>query len=419
MLGSFGLLRDRRFAALWSAGLISFIGGWVLLVGLPIHVFLLTGSALATSGLFAAGAISRVLVGSVAGVYVDRWDRRRTLVIANLLQAVAVLPLLLVNAASEVWVTYVVAAVGTSLTQFVIPAEGALLPKLVAPDQLMPANALNALNNNLARLIGPAVGGIVAGAYGLVGVALVASAAHLAAAALIGTIAADTRPARVGEIEPMTPLRRLWSEWTRGLGAIKGERVLVVVFLLIGLSAVGEGVFGVLYVLFVSKVVGGGAAEIGLFMSCQAIGGLVGAVVVVSISRVASPARLLGLATFAFGLIDLAIFNAPALGASLLTVAGLFVLVGLPAAAIFPAVNALIQTHAEDAYRGRILGALGTTTGVLGLVGIGIAGFLGDRFEVVPILNIQGFAHVVAGVLVVLALRETSRRVTVRSAPTP
>lgn len=89
-------LRRRDFALLWSGGLISMTGDWMLLVALPIYVYQATGSALATGAIFAAELLPNALFGSVAGVFVDRWDRKRTLVVTNALLTLSVLPLLLV-----------------------------------------------------------------------------------------------------------------------------------------------------------------------------------------------------------------------------------------------------------------------------------------------------------------------------------
>src|SRR6187551_2319306 len=83
-------LRQRNFALLWTAGLISYIGDWVLLTALPVFVYERTGETLASGLVLMMYALSTLLVGSIAGVFVDRWDRRRTLVWVNLLQAVLI-----------------------------------------------------------------------------------------------------------------------------------------------------------------------------------------------------------------------------------------------------------------------------------------------------------------------------------------
>ena len=172
------VLRQRDFALLWFAGLVSMTGDWMLVVALPITVYELTGSAFATGAILITNKLAALLLGSVAGVFVDRWDRKRTMVIANLIRGPALLLLLMVDSADRVWIVYVVAAVMSAVGQFFRPAENALLPLLVGKEQLVPANALNALNDNLGRLAGPALGGLVAAWIGLGGVAIIDAATY-------------------------------------------------------------------------------------------------------------------------------------------------------------------------------------------------------------------------------------------------
>jgi MFS family permease len=177
-------LRSRDFALLWTAGLISVAGDFALLIALPLHAYALTGSAVATGGDFAASLLPQVLLGSVAGVFVDRWDRKRTMVAADLLRAALLLPLLAVGSPDQLWLLYLVRA-ATGIGGLIFdPAESALLPRLVGEERLVTANALNALNNNIGRLVGPVAGGLLYGisaeaAYGA------AFASFLIAAGLI------------------------------------------------------------------------------------------------------------------------------------------------------------------------------------------------------------------------------------------
>jgi MFS family permease len=83
------LLCRRNFALVWFGGLVSLTGDWVLTAGLPLVVYQMTGSTLALGLTATATAVPRLLVGSVAGVFVDRWDRRRTMLIADLLLGLA------------------------------------------------------------------------------------------------------------------------------------------------------------------------------------------------------------------------------------------------------------------------------------------------------------------------------------------
>lgn len=122
------LLRRRDFLLLWTAGLVSRTGDWILVVGLPFFVFRLTGSTLATATMFIAGRVPRIVLGSVAGVFVDRWDRRRTMALANVAMALGLAPLLLVNSAQRLWIVYVVAFLEASLAQFFEPLRTRCCP---------------------------------------------------------------------------------------------------------------------------------------------------------------------------------------------------------------------------------------------------------------------------------------------------
>src|SRR3954447_24588931 len=101
-------LRQRNFALVWFGGLISLIGDRAMLVALPFYVYQQTGSTLGTAALFTASYLPMVLFGSVAGVFVDRWDRKRIMIVTNLIQACVMLPLLLVRSSAWIWLIYLV-----------------------------------------------------------------------------------------------------------------------------------------------------------------------------------------------------------------------------------------------------------------------------------------------------------------------
>src|SRR3954453_4921597 len=97
------LLRRRDFALLWVGGLVSLAGDWVLYASLPVFVYERTGSTSAAAGMICAELAPDVVLGSPAGVLVDRWNRKHVLVYGSLAQAVAVLLLLFVAGGAGVW----------------------------------------------------------------------------------------------------------------------------------------------------------------------------------------------------------------------------------------------------------------------------------------------------------------------------
>jgi MFS family permease len=405
------IFRQRNFALLWFAGLISLAGDWTLIIALPIYVYQLTGSTLATSLMLMVGIVPRLLFGSVAGVFVDRWDRKRTMVLANLLMAAGLLPLLAVRSADQLWLIYIVAFVESTIAQFFGPAENALLPRLVSEEHLVSANSLNSLNNNLARLIGPALGGTAAALIGLSGVALLDAGSFLVAALLIAlitgrhTAAQDSHPPAGAS----GAWKRVWHEWLAGMRLISGNRTLRIIFGLLAITSLGEGVFGVLFVVFVNRILGGGAAEIGWLMSAQAVGGLLGGLLVGWLGARVPAARLIGIPTILFGAIDLAIFNYPRFFPGFLPVLLLFVAVGVPGIFKVTGVNTLLQISVDDAFRGRVFGAFGMVASLMALIGLTLAGLIGDRVGVITVLNIQGAVYILAGLMVLTLLRGAGR----------
>jgi MFS family permease len=185
--------RDLRLVL--SAGLISMTGDWILKIGLVYRVYVLTGSTVASALTMASSFLPQVLLGAVAGVFADRWDRRRTMIVANLLLAAGLLPLLLVHGADQIWIVFAVLLFESIVQQFLSPAEQALLPGLVPDDQLITANAVSGQVQNLARLAGSGLGGVIAAAGGIAAVALADAASFVVSAALIAVVAASGRAA--------------------------------------------------------------------------------------------------------------------------------------------------------------------------------------------------------------------------------
>src|SRR3954464_6361516 len=186
------LLRTRPdLARLVGAGLVSMSGDWLLAVGLSYAVYDLTGSTMASAGVFLTALLPQVLVGLVAGVLVDRWDRRRTMLVANLVLAAGLLPLLVVDDSGSIWVVYPVLVLEAVVETLFAPAEQAMLPRVVDESdgsELVTANALNSQAGNLARLLGGAVGGVLAAVGGIPLVALADTGSFLLAALLVARI---------------------------------------------------------------------------------------------------------------------------------------------------------------------------------------------------------------------------------------
>src|SRR5215211_7027810 len=178
------VVRQRNFALLWMAGLVSLLGDWAFYITMPIFVLHETGSVFLAGIVWAVIALPSVVIGPLAGVYVDRWDRQRIMLWGNVAQATAAAILVMAGSGPGIWVAMSVLLVNASLASVILPAENALLPTLVPDEDLASANTLNAMNDNLARIAGPVVGAVAYAQLGIRSVAAINVASFLVAALL-------------------------------------------------------------------------------------------------------------------------------------------------------------------------------------------------------------------------------------------
>ena len=322
--------RDLRLVL--SAGIISLTGDWILTIGLIYRVYAVTGSTVASALTMASSFAPQVLLGAVAGVFADRWDRKRTMIAADLLLAAGLLPLLLVRGAVQVWIVFAVMFWEGSIQQFFSPAEQAMVPRLVPDEELLTANAVNGQVSNVSRLAGSALGGMLAAAGGIVAVTLIDAASFLASAGLLALVRTSGRSASREGGPVRARLAQVGAELRDGLRLATRNRVLRALMVFALVTSVGEGIMSTLFTPFVEHVLHGTPQDLGLIVAAQALGGIAGGLVAAASGHRMRAGRLLSYGAVAFGLGDLAIFLYP-LGylAVWPAVAGM-IIVGLPGA---------------------------------------------------------------------------------------
>ncbi len=398
------VLRRRDFGLLWLAGLVSVAGDWVLMTVLPYVVYDRTGSVLATSGMVAAALAPSIMLSSFAGVFVDRWDRRRLLVATNLLQAVTVTALLLVGE-DQLWVVYVVAAAQSALAAFAQPAESALLPTLVPEDRLVAANALNVLNNRLGRLAGVPLGAVLLASVGLPLVVVVDVASFLVAAALVAAMGRPAEaPPQVGDAvsEAESAFARFWSEWLDGLRVVREDRTIAVLFVVFGLMTFGGTMLDPLFVPWVRDVLGEGVGVVALLMTTSSLAGIAGSLLVGSLGDRVPARALIGWSSVLAGVLLVVRFHVPLLWVAV----ALSALSGVTAVASSVGVETLAQERTPDHLRGRVFGSLQATIWLMSLLGAVVGGVVGEVVGLLPALDLASVLVGLSGVVVLVLLRD-------------
>ncbi|MDQ2999104.1 MAG: MFS transporter, partial [Chloroflexota bacterium] len=161
---AFAVFRRRNFTLLWIAQLISVAGSALTALAASILVYRLTGSALSVGLMLMATALPSLLIGLVAGVFVDRYDRKRIMIAADMIRAVLLGAIPLLIPFGITWL-YVIVIVSSAVGQFFNPAHASLLPETASDEELAAANAFIAISSFGSTAIGFAAAGLIASQF--------------------------------------------------------------------------------------------------------------------------------------------------------------------------------------------------------------------------------------------------------------
>ena len=395
------LLGDPKFARLWAASFFSEIAEWILQVSLPLSMYQLTGSAASTATMMIVGLVPTVVISPIAGPLADRGNRHRVLCMVSLAQAAVALPLLL---AEHVAVLYVVMAAQAGLAAIAEPTRNALVPQVVGPDRVTGANGLMSVNANVARLAGGSAGGWLLSVGGLdqtvtIYAAVLALAAMLFAARFaIDLPSAEKRP-------------RLLRQWVDGLTEIRRNPALRTTSAAVVSLSITQGMFLVLFLVFVLRTLGGDEADAGLLRGVQALGGLTAGVLVATVARHVDPAKLLGYGALVMGLYSALTWNTAHVTTSMAVFVGLFAVAGGPGVFVGTGMLSVIQKVTPPQLTGRVLSTAFAGIAAAQAIGMQVAGALADRVGLEILLDVQAFLFLPAAVV---ALRLARSRASIQ-----
>lgn len=392
-MGVLSPLRRSDFRRLWIAQTVSIVGDKINQVGLSIMVYRLTGSVVQMGIVFAITLLPAALFGLAAGPLVDRWDRRRTMISADVARAllVATIPF---AAALGLPAVYALAFASSTVSLFFEPSRMALIPSIVADDELMAANALDMTTMSVSELLGIGFGGALvarigyAAAFWFDGLTFLVSAAFVVA---VSHRAAVPQRAALG-------LQSIWSDLKFGLGRIRRDGVLRgLAITYAALALCGGGAITLSFLLALQVYAGSGlsdalrwtvvdlATTVGLLVGSLAIG--------MSGSRGAGTKYLWGIVAFGALLIQFLWVPNLWVAAVVLFAAGIAnQYFGIP-------MITMLQTHSESETRGRVFAVRTTIARVASVIGLAGAGFAAKAYGVVPAIAGVGALILMVGLL--------------------
>lgn len=393
---------DARFASFWLAQTISLFGDRLHQVALGVLVYALTNSPLATGLVFLAATLPNILLGPIAGTFVDRWEHKRVLVASDLIRAVLVVAIPFAAMANVVFVYPLVFAI-TTASLFFRPAKTALLPRIVREDDLLAANSATWTADTLADIVGFPLAGLFVALLGpsvaTLSLAFFADAATYVLSALllagitVAPLVRDLTPRAVGAI------RAFFDELRDGWRFLRAQPKLIQNTLISTVAQMSVGVTLALTVVYARDVLDGTLIpypqNYAAIETAIGVGNLIGGLAVGGIGArlrkgwlVVGGFVVMGLATIVLGLTGNV---AVALGAA--TVMGIANLVFIvPTQTIFIEITPIELMGRVVAFRGSLV--FGAMT-----FAMGVSGILAESISAGVVIAAFGALTAVAGAL--------------------
>lgn len=384
------------------------IGDWILELALPLYVFLETGSGPLTAAVYIVRLVVEVLCGPIGGRLADTWRLKRTLVGTNLLQAGALLPLLLVTP-DRVWPVFVTVVAQGVIGSINDPASFAVLPRLVDDDRLVAANGALRGGASLARLIGAAAGGVAVEFGGMATVVAADAATFLIGAVTAGLLSdrADQRPTVEPGEDPdsatVDPSIRA------GLREVRATPGLTALIWARGLAFAGFGAFPLLFIVFVTETLDGDGADVGFLRASVAITGLAAAALISRHGDRIAAEDLMTVGYLGLGLLAFVVVNMPSLTTALWVYFIVYGATGFPNIASAVGVSTTAQRISPPEVLGRVGGFMAATGSLAVGLGALASGVLVEVFSARTLLNVQSGLFVLVAAIAYRFIRRPLR----------
>ena len=421
------VLQNRRFSALWLAQSATQVGANMVLFGLTVHIAERTGSTSAVSLMILTFLVPAVVFSAIAGVYVDRYDRRLILIVTNLLRAVAFLLMVVVD--DRLALLYLLNILVSTVTTFFAPAEAAMIPVLVERRQLLAANGIFTFTLQASFMVGFALlGPLVVNLTGVQVLLLSVSLLYFVAAGLCFTLPSYAPPQAglsateaFGQVE--AAVAGTVAQLREGVVYIRANHTIFWSLTYLAITASLIGVLGVLGPAFAQEALGLGPKDfvvvvlplgLGIVMGILLLnsygrllprrrvieGGLLVVAITLALLSIAGPISRFLSARADTGIIDIGpVVSLLAIVVLLAFVAGIsYVFVAVPS-------QTQLQEELPEEVRGRVFGVLNMLVSIASFLPIILVGPIAD-FIGAPVV-ILGCSVVVgiAGVASILRAR--------------
>lgn len=374
------ILQNRNYLLLWLGQGVSDIGSRIHTIALIWLVTTLTGSATAVGLLFMSMIIPRVLVFPFVGALVERWPKKAVIVATDVGRGLLALAFVY---STDMTMIYVLSAAMAAMELFFAPAIRTVIPRLVSEEDLLSANALSSLTNRSAGLIGPALGGVLIGLWGVQAAFLINAVSFLVSALSEVFIVV---PQMSHEQKQAEGQRKLLPEMKAGWDYIRNSRPVRFVVFFFALAGIPLGAIIVLKVVLLTEVLGFSAEQYGFLMSIEGVGLVMGSLLIGSLGGKFTEMKLMLGGVMVLGIGFLALSQS----SGFLPAAFCLLVVGGAASLANVAYGTFLQKNVVDEFRSRVFSFDIAIGDAFALVAMGFAGVLGDLAGVANVMSVSG-----------------------------
>ncbi len=358
------VFRNRGFLRMWTAQLVSSAGSALTALAASILIYRLTGSALSVGLMMMATALPTLFVGLMAGVFVDRYDRKRIMVAADLMRAVLVGAIPFLIPFNILWL-YVIVAVSSAVGQFFDPAYASVLPEVASDEELAAANSMMAISTIGAQAVGFAASGLIAARLDLHWAFYLDAASFAFSAACLLGLRLAPLPVE-GETNVASLVRNLRAGF-RMIVDTPSLRSLFIVYLLIFITF---GLNNALLLPFVRRALQGTEFDFGLVQAAEPVGIAIGSLLMARLADRLREGQWIAISFIMMALLGIVFSQVTAVAAA----AGLYAVVAVFNSPSVIGRQLLIQRNTPRAARGRVFSAFFVMRDTMFLVGMALAG---------------------------------------------
>jgi MFS family permease len=396
-------LHHRNYRLFFGGQSISLIGTWMQQIAMSWLVYRLTNSVFLLGLVGFSSQIPVFLFASIAGVYADRWNRYRILVVTQTLAMIQalILAFLALIGAIQVWHIIVLSIFLGVINAFDMPTRQSFIVELIEKaEDLGNAIALNSFMFNGARLVGPAVAGIL---IGLLGEGVCFLINGISFFGIIFALIAIKVPER----KKVVRAPRIWQDLKEGYSYAFGFAPIRYILLQLGLMSFMGMSYTVLMPIFAKDILHGGSHTLGFLMATSGIGALTGSIYLASRQTILGLGRFIAYASaiFGIGIIAFSLSTMLIVSLSMMFITGFGMIVQMASS------NTILQSIVEEDKRGRVMSIY--TTAFIGMAPLGnlFAGSLASWIGAPNTLIVSGIACIIGSLIFAVNLPQMRKEV--------